>query len=114
MTDVWRRVEVRKEREAKEKARLEAEAKRESMARQNRYIGVLDKFIHEGHEALSSFAKTDRVNFNEKESKEYIAASQHIFAVSHKEALCIENKYCSEGTCRVPVTKTFINPLAEF
>ena len=28
----------------------------------------LDKFIHEGHEALSSFAKTDRVNFNEKES----------------------------------------------
>ncbi|MGM9689224.1 MAG: MobV family relaxase [Bacteroidaceae bacterium] len=68
MTDAWRRVEVRKEREAKEKARQEAEAKRESMARQNRYIGVLDKFIHEGHEALSFFAKTDRVNFNEKES----------------------------------------------
>lgn len=68
MTDAWRRVEVRKEREAKEKARQEAEAKSESMARQNRYIGVLDKFIHEGHEALSSFAKTDRVNFNEKES----------------------------------------------
>lgn len=68
MTDAWRRVEVRKEREAKEKARQETEAKRESMARQNRYIGVLDKFIHEGHEALSSFAKTDRVNFNDKES----------------------------------------------
>ena len=68
MTDAWRRLEVRKEREAKEKARQEAEAKRESMARQNRYIGVLDKFIHEGHEALSFFAKTDRVNFNEKES----------------------------------------------
>lgn len=56
MTNVWRRVEVRKEREAKEKAQLEAEAKRESMAQQNRYIGVLDKFIHELHEALSSFA----------------------------------------------------------
>ena len=69
--------------------------KRESMARQNRYIGVLDKFIHEGHEALSSFAKTDRVNFNEKESKEYIAASQHIFAVSHKEALCIKINDCT-------------------
>lgn len=68
MTDAWRRLEVRKERKAKEKARQEAEAKRESMARQNRYIGVLDKFIHEGHEALSSFATTDRVNFNEKES----------------------------------------------
>lgn len=68
MTDAWRRVEARKEKETKEKARQEAEAKRESMARQNRYIGVLDKFIHEGHEALSSFAKTDRVNFNEIES----------------------------------------------
>ena len=68
MTDAWRRVEARKEKETKEKARQEAEAKRESMARQNRYIGVLDKFIREGHKALSSFAKTDRVNFNEKES----------------------------------------------
>lgn len=68
MTDAWRRVEARKEEDAKEKARQEAEAKCESLARQNRYIGVLDKFIHEGHEALSSFAKTDRVNFNEKES----------------------------------------------
>lgn len=68
MTDAWRRVEVRKEEDAKEKARQEAEAKRESLARQNRYIGVLDKFIREGLEALSSFAKTDRVNFNEKES----------------------------------------------
>ena len=68
MAEAWRRVEARKEKETKEKARQEAEAKRESMARQNRYIGVLDKFIHEGHEALSSFAKTDRVNFNEIES----------------------------------------------
>ena len=68
MTDAWRRVEARKEKETKEKARQEAEAKRESMARQNRYIGVLDKFIREGHKALSSFAKTDRVNFNKKES----------------------------------------------
>lgn len=68
MAEAWHRVEARKEEDAKEKARQEAEAKRESMARQNRYIGVLDKFIHEGHEALSTFAKTDRVNFNEKES----------------------------------------------
>lgn len=68
MTDAWRRVEARKEKDAEEKARQEAEAKRESLARQDRYIGVLDKFIHEGHEALSFFAKTDRVNFNENES----------------------------------------------
>lgn len=68
MTDAWRRVEARKEEDAKEKARQEAETKRESMARQNRYIGVLDKFIRDGHKALYSFATTDRVNFNEKES----------------------------------------------
>jgi len=83
MTDAWRRVEARKEKETKEKARQEAEAKRESIARQNRYIGVLDKFIHEGHEALSSFAKTDRVNFNEKESASiyYIINSFMIFTI---------------------------------
>ena len=34
MIDAWRRVEVRKKEDAKEKARQEAEAKRESMARQ--------------------------------------------------------------------------------
>ena len=67
MTEAWRRVEARKEAGAKEKPRQAAEAKRESMARQNRYIGELDKFIHEGNEAISSFAKTDRVNINEKE-----------------------------------------------
>ncbi len=68
MTDAWRRVEMRKEQEAKEKARQEAEAKRESEARQSRYMGVLDKFISKGHETLSSFARTGRVNFDDKEA----------------------------------------------
>lgn len=68
MTDAWRRVEARKEKETKEKARQEAEAKRESMARQGRYMGTLDKFISEGHEALSSFTRTGRVNFDDKEA----------------------------------------------
>ena len=86
MTDAWRRVEARKEKETKEKARQEAEAKRESMARQNRYIGVLDMFIREGHKALSSFAKTDRVNFNEKESA-YIYYSIIESAVKHNIGL---------------------------
>ena len=67
MTEAWKRVEARKEQEAKEKAALKAEAERERQARQSRYMGVLDKFIGEGHEALSSFAKTDRINFDEKE-----------------------------------------------
>ncbi len=68
MADAWKQVKARKEQEAKERATLKAEAERKRQARQSRYMGVLDKFIHEGHEALSSFAKTDRVNFNEKEA----------------------------------------------
>lgn len=97
MTDAWRRVEARKERETKEKARQEAEAKRESMARQNRYIGVLDKFIHEGHEALSSFAKTDRVNFNEKESASIYYG---IMASAVKHNIELDSKACIESAAK--------------
>lgn len=94
MTDAWRRVEVRKEREAKEKARQETEAKRES---KNRYIGVLDKFIHEGHEALSSFAKTDRVNFNEKESASIYYG---IMASAVKHNIGLDSKACIESAAK--------------
>lgn len=104
LTDAWRRVEVRKEREAKEKARQEAEAKRESMARQNRYIGVLDKFIHEGHEALSSFAKTDRVNFNEKESASIYYG---IMASAVKHNIELDSKACIESA-----TKRFLSGMS--
>lgn len=97
MTDAWRRVEARKEKETKEKARQEAEAKRESMARQNRYIGVLDKFIHEGHEALSSFAKTDRVNFNEKESASIYYG---IMASAVKHNIGLDSKASIESAAR--------------
>ena len=68
MTEAWKQVEARKEQEETAKATLKAEAERESAAHQNRYIGVLDKFISEGHESLLSFAKTSRVNFDEKEA----------------------------------------------
>lgn len=97
MTDAWRRVEARKEEDAKEKARQEAEAKRESMARQNRYIGVLDKFIHEGHEALSSFAKTDRVNFNEKESASIYYG---IMASAIKHNIGLDSKACIDSAAK--------------
>ena len=97
MTDAWRRVEARKEKETKEKARQEAEAKRESMARQNRYIGVLDKFIGEGHEALSSFAKTDRVNFNEKESASIYYG---IMASAVKHNIGLDSKACIESAAK--------------
>lgn len=97
MTDAWRRVEARKEEDAKEKARQEAETKRESMARQNRYIGVLDKFIHDGHEALSSFAKTDRVNFNEKESASIYYG---IMASAVKHNIGLDSKACIDSAAK--------------
>ena len=97
MTDAWRRLEVRKEEYAKEKARQEAEAKRESMARQNRYIGVFDKFIQEGHEALSSFAKTDRVNFNEKESASIYYG---IMASAVKHNIGLDSKACIDSAAK--------------
>ena len=97
MTDAWRRVEARKEKETKEKARQKAEAKRESMARQNRYIGVLDKFIHEGHEALSFFAKTDRVNFNENESASIYYG---IMASAVKYNIGLDSKACIDSAAK--------------
>ena len=97
MTDAWRRVEARKEEDAKEKARQETEAKRESMARQNRYIGVLDKFIRDGHKALSSFATTDRVNFNEKESASIYYG---IMASAVKHNIGLDSKACIESAAK--------------
>ena len=56
-----KRVEERKEQEA--------EAKREEQARQDRYQGVLDRFISEGHEQLKAFSQSSRIDFDEKEAK---------------------------------------------
>ena len=56
-----KRVEERKEQEA--------EAKREEQARQDRYQGVLDRFINEGHERLKTFSQSSRIDFDEKETK---------------------------------------------
>ena len=97
MTDAWRRVEARKEKETREKARQEAETKRESLARQDRYIGVLDKFIREGYKTLSSFAKTDRVNFNEKESASIYYG---IMASAVKHNIGLDSKACIESAAK--------------
>ena len=56
-----KRVEERKEQEA--------EAKREEQARQDRYQGVLDRFISEGNEQLKDFSQSSRIDFDEKEAK---------------------------------------------
>ena len=97
MTEAWKRVEARKEQEAKEKATLKAEAERERQARQSRYMGVLDKFIGEGHEALSSFAKTDRINFDEKE----VASIYYgIMASAVKHNIGLDSKACIESAAK--------------
>ena len=93
MVDAWKRVEARKRQEVEEKTQQEAEAKRESVARQSRFIGVLDKFISEGHEALHSFAKTDRINFNEKESASIYYG---IMAYASKHDIGLDSKGCIE------------------
>ena len=59
-----KRVEERKEQEA--------EAKREEQVRQDRYQGVLDRFISEGNEQLKNFSQSSRIDFDEKEAKAII------------------------------------------
>ena len=56
-----KRVEERKEQET--------EAKREEQARQDRYQGVLDRFISDGNEQLKNFSQSSRIDFDEKEAK---------------------------------------------
>ncbi|WP_144008391.1 MULTISPECIES: hypothetical protein [unclassified Prevotella] len=61
LIEAVKRVEDRKEQEA--------EAKREEQARQDRYQGVLDRIISEGHEQLQAFSQSSRIDFYEKETK---------------------------------------------
>ena len=48
---------------------VEAEAKREEQARQDRYQSILDRFISEGNEQLKAFSQSSRIYFYEKEAK---------------------------------------------
>lgn len=52
----------------KKRQRQEAEVKREEQARQFRYQSVLNRFIDEGHDSLSMFSQTERINFNDEEA----------------------------------------------
>lgn len=73
------RVEKRKTEEAAEK--------REEQARQSRYQGVIDRFINKAHDALRNFSKTERINFNEKESN---AIYYGIMATASKHCLPLD------------------------
>lgn len=54
------RVEKRKQEETA--------VKREEQAKQSRSQSIIDRFINEGYDALKSFSKTERIDFNEKET----------------------------------------------
>ena len=61
LIEAVKRVEDRREQEA--------EAKREVQVMQDRYQGVLDRIISEGHEQLQVFSQSSRIDFYEKETK---------------------------------------------
>ncbi len=60
IVEAARRVEMRKEQEA--------QIMREEQAKHDRYQGVLDRFISEGHDTLRTFSRSGRINFNMKEA----------------------------------------------
>ena len=37
--------------------------------RQDRYQGVLDRFVNDGHEQVKAFSQSSRIDFYEKEAK---------------------------------------------
>ena len=74
-----KRVEDRKEQET--------EAKREEQARQDRYQGVLDRFISEGNEQLKNFSQSSRIDFDEKEAKAIITFD---ILFTHTFVICVK------------------------
>ena len=61
MLNVWKN--------ARNKKRRQNVKNRQDKTRQDRYQGVLDRFISEGHEQLKAFSQSNRIDFDEKETK---------------------------------------------
>lgn len=78
--EVLERVDKRKQEEAA--------AKQEEQAKQHRYQSIIDRFINEGHDALKSFSKTERIDFNEKEAN---AIYYGIMATASKHDLPLDS-----------------------
>lgn len=62
----------------------ETAVKREEQAKQSRRQSIIDRFIDEGHDALKSFSKTGRIDFNEQEAN---AIYYGIMATASKHSL---------------------------
>ena len=74
------RVEKRKQEETA--------VKREEQAKQSRCQSVIDRFIDEGHDALKSFSKTGRIDFNKQEAN---AIYYGIMATASKNNLPLDS-----------------------
>ena len=74
------RVEKRKQEEAA--------TKREGQAKQSRRQSIIDRFVNKGHDALKSFSKTERIDFNEKEAN---AIYYGIMATTSKHHLHLDS-----------------------
>ena len=70
-----------------ERQEQETEAKREEQARQDRYQGVLDRFISEGNEQLKNFSQSSRIDFDEKEAKAIITFD---ILFTHTFVICVK------------------------
>ena len=72
----------------KKRKQEEAAVKREEQAKQSRHQSIIDRFIDEGHDALKSFSKTERIDFNEKEAN---AIYYGIMATASKNNLPLDS-----------------------
>ena len=77
-----------------ERKKVAAEAKREEEARCNRHQGTIERFISEGRDALGSFSRTTRTDFNEKEA---IAIYYGIIATASKHGLSLDSSKGKEA-----------------
>ena len=78
--EALQRVEKRKQEEAA--------AKREEQAKLSRHQNLIERFIDEGHNAIRSFSKTERIDFNKKEAN---AIYYGIMATASKHNLPLDS-----------------------
>ena len=94
-----------------QKAKTEKPTQKQNQTKGKEENEVLDKFIHEGHEALSSFAKTDRVNFNEKESASIYYG---IMASAVKHNIGLDSKASIESAAKSFLSSMSWNGFTDF
>lgn len=69
MKEAWTRVKARKERDEREAAVREREARLQEQLKRERHHNILNKFVCEAQSSIQAFALTQRHQFNESECK---------------------------------------------